>query len=94
MDALEGEEQAGRTSMSDFQVHHKIEELVKAEQQLRESAPDQAGLPERAAQLRAIEVQLDQCWDLLRQRQAKVHAGDSPDDAQLRPADEVEGYRQ
>ncbi|MGA7203735.1 MAG: DUF2630 family protein [Specibacter sp.] len=80
--------------MSDNQVHLKIEELVKAEQELRESTPEAAKLPERAAQLQAIEVQLDQCWDLLRQRQAKVHAGDSPDDAQLRPASEVEGYRQ
>ncbi len=80
--------------MDNHQVHHTIEELVKAEQELRESAPDQAKLPERAAQLKAIEVQLDQCWDLLRQRQAKLHAGQSPDDAQVRPAGEVEGYRQ
>lgn len=80
--------------MDEYQVHHKIEELVKAEQDLRDSTADQAKLPERAAQLKAIEVQLDQCWDLLRQRQAKVHAGDSPDDAQVRSASEVEGYRQ
>lgn len=80
--------------MDDFQVHHKIEELVRAEQDLRDSTADQAKLPERAAQLKAIEVQLDQCWDLLRQRQAKIHAGESPDDAQVRPAGEVEGYRQ
>ncbi|MDQ0276717.1 hypothetical protein QO003_001020 [Arthrobacter silviterrae] len=80
--------------MDDYQVHHKIEELVKAEQELRESAPDQADLAGRAAKLQSIEVQLDQCWDLLRQRQARVHAGESPDGAQLRSADEVEGYRQ
>ena len=80
--------------MDEYQVHHKIEELVKAEQDLRDSAADQAKLPERAAQLKAIEVQLDQCWDLLRQRQAKLHAGDSPDDARVRSASEVEGYRQ
>ena len=80
--------------MDEYQVHHKIEELVKAEQDMRDSDADQAKLPERAAQLKAIEVQLDQCWDLLRQRQAKIHAGESPDDAQLRPASEVEGYRQ
>ncbi|RAN74095.1 hypothetical protein B5P43_30295 [Bacillus sp. SRB_336] len=80
--------------MDNNQVHHRIEELVKEEQELRDSAPDQAKMPARAAQLRAIEVQLDQCWDLLRQRQARMHAGENPNDAQLRPADEVEGYRQ
>lgn len=80
--------------MDDYQVHHRIEELVKAERDLRDSTADQEKLPERAAQLKAIEVQLDQCWDLLRQRQAKIRAGESPDDAQVRPAGEVEGYRQ
>ncbi|ALE05780.1 hypothetical protein AL755_10360 [Arthrobacter sp. ERGS1:01] len=80
--------------MSDYQVHQKIEELVKAEQELRGAMADQAQLPERAAKLKDIEVQLDQCWDLLRQRQAKVHAGENPDEAHLRSASEVEGYRQ
>ncbi|MDO5753578.1 DUF2630 family protein [Arthrobacter sp.] len=80
--------------MDDYQVHHKIAELVKMEQDLRESTADQAKLPERAAQLKQLEIQLDQCWDLLRQRQAKIRAGESPDDAQLRPAGEVEGYKQ
>lgn len=80
--------------MDNNQVHQKIAELVSAEQELRDSSPDQAKLPERAAQLKSIEVQLDQCWDLLRQRQAKRHAGQSPDEAQVRPASEVEGYRQ
>lgn len=80
--------------MSDYQVHHKIEELVKAEQELRGAMADQEHLPDRAAKLKDIEVQLDQCWDLLRQRQAKVHAGENPDEAQLRSASEVEGYRQ
>ena len=80
--------------MDDYQVHHKIEELVKAEQDLRDSTADQAKLPEPAAQLKAIEDQLDQCWDLLRQRQAKILPGESPDDAQVCPAGEGEGYRQ
>ncbi|MDJ0311660.1 DUF2630 family protein [Arthrobacter sp. H35-D1] len=80
--------------MDDQQIHHKIAELVKTEQDLRDSTADQTKLPERAAQLQKIEVQLDQCWDLLRQRQAKIHAGESPDNAQVRPASEVEGYRQ
>ena len=80
--------------MDSQQVHHKIAELVKMEQDLRDSTADQTKLPERAAQLQKIEIQLDQCWDLLRQRQAKIHAGKSPDNTQVRPASEVEGYRQ
>ncbi|MEV8181699.1 DUF2630 family protein [Specibacter sp. NPDC078692] len=80
--------------MDNNQVHQKIAELVSAEQELRDSRVDQAKLPEHAEQLRAIEVQLDQCWDLLRQRQARIHAGANPDDAKVRPASEVEGYKQ
>jgi hypothetical protein len=44
--------------------------------------------------LAQLEVQLDQCWDLLRQRRAKKEAGGNPDDAEARPVSEVEGYRQ
>ncbi|NVM95792.1 DUF2630 family protein [Arthrobacter wenxiniae] len=80
--------------MDNNQVHHRIEELVKAEQELRDTSADQTKLPERAARLKAIEVQLDQCWDLLRQRQARIHVGENPDDASVRPASEVEGYKQ
>jgi hypothetical protein len=80
--------------MDNNQVHQKIEELVKAEQELRDTAADPANRAERAAQLQALEVALDQCWDLLRQRQARIHAGEDPNEAQVRPASEVEGYRQ
>ena len=45
-------------------------------------------------QLRRIEEQLDQCWDLLRQRRARLDAGENPDDATVRPVGEVEGYKQ
>jgi hypothetical protein len=44
--------------------------------------------------LRAIEVALDQCWDLLRQRRARRATGQDPDDAVARPADVVENYQQ
>ncbi len=42
--------------------------------------------------LRAVEVALDQCWDLLRQRRALRETGGDPRQAQVRPAGEVEGY--
>lgn len=78
---------------TDRGIHDQITALVEQEHELRsrleahEIAPD-----EEREQLRALEVQLDQAWDLLRQRQAKRDAGEDPDSAQVRPAGEVEGY--
>ena len=45
-------------------------------------------------QLRAVEEQLDQCWDLLRQRRARREFGEDPSGSAARPASEVEGYLQ
>jgi hypothetical protein len=78
---------------TDQGIHAQISELVNQEHELRtklqehEIAPD-----EERARLRDLEVQLDQCWDLLRQRQALRDAGEDPTAASVRPADEVEGY--
>lgn len=47
---------------------------------------------EEHVQLRRIETELDQCWDLLRQRRALRETGGDPREATVRPADEVEGY--
>jgi hypothetical protein len=44
--------------------------------------------------LAAIEVELDRCWDLLRQRRALRNAGADPDDATVRDSATVEGYLQ
>jgi Protein of unknown function (DUF2630) len=44
------------------------------------------------ARLRRLEVTLDQCWDLLRQRRARRAAGLDPDGAQVRDEKTVEGY--
>ncbi|MCC3278732.1 MULTISPECIES: DUF2630 family protein [unclassified Arthrobacter] len=79
--------------MDALEIQHRIAELVEQEQSLREADP--AAEPEKhAEQLRRVEEQLDQCWDLLRQRRAKMDAGQNPDEAQARPVGEVEGYRQ
>jgi hypothetical protein len=45
------------------------------------------------SRLRTVEVQLDQCWDLLRQRRTLSEFGDDPNAARVRPADEAEGYQ-
>jgi Protein of unknown function (DUF2630) len=42
--------------------------------------------------LRRVEIELDQCWDLLRQRRALRETGGDPRAAEVRPGDQVEGY--
>jgi hypothetical protein len=42
--------------------------------------------------LRRVEIELDQCWDLLRQRRALRETGADPREAAVRPGDQVEGY--
>lgn len=58
------------------------------------SDEDAAARDERRARLHQVEEALDQCWDLLRQRRAKVKAGEDPNEADARPVNEVEGYVQ
>jgi hypothetical protein len=70
----------------------QIDELVDEEHQLRSRAGGMSD--EERARLRDLEVQLDQCWDLLRQRRARAEFGENPDDAAVRPAQVVEGYQQ
>ena len=71
----------------------RIRELVDAEHILRKRlGRGELTSDEEQAQLIALEQQLDQCWDLLRQRRARLAAGQDPDDAQVRPIGEVEGY--
>jgi len=84
--------------MSDESIAARIERLVAEEEQLRgreqtdRSDPD--ALDSEAERFRAVEVEPDQCWDLLRQRRALRDAGADPDQAQARDAGTVEGYRQ
>ncbi|MFD9221493.1 DUF2630 family protein [Streptomyces sp. NPDC060064] len=80
--------------MDNDQIFGNITALVAEERSLRERSGRQLGLDaDEQARLNAVEVQLDQCWDLLRQRRAKSEFGDDPDTARVRPADEVEDYR-
>ncbi|MFD5029564.1 DUF2630 family protein [Streptomyces sp. NPDC058220] len=68
--------------------------LVAEERHLRERSTQHLGLAdEEQARLRSVEVRLDQCWDLLRQRRAKSEFGENPDEAAVRPPSEVEGYQ-
>ncbi|MBW3669575.1 MAG: DUF2630 family protein [Actinobacteria bacterium] len=78
--------------MDDQDVIARIHALMDEEHRLeREGEP---GDPERLARLDTIEVALDQCWDLLRQRRARRTAGVDPDEAGVRPPEVVEHYQQ
>jgi hypothetical protein len=81
--------------MDDNAVLSRINDLVAEEERLLESSRGTDGLSEADdARLKSVEVALDQCWDLLRQRRAKRHAGQDPDDAHVRDVPTVEGYQQ
>jgi len=82
--------------MGDESIAARIERLVTEEHELRsrEESDTAEGLETDAARLRAVEVELDVCWDLLRQRRALRDAGVDPDRAQSRDPDTVERYWQ
>ena len=78
--------------MDDQQILSRVHDLVAEEHRLREHGP---GLPaEDRERLAAVERDLDQCWDVLRQRRAKREFGEDADAAEVRPQGEVEGYIQ
>src|SRR3954470_6015612 len=83
-----GNGERGQT-MDDKQLSSRIGELIAEEHALerQDGEPDQQ-------RLKALEVELDQCWDLLRQRRPRRSAGEDPDDAEARPGNVVEGYLQ
>jgi hypothetical protein len=84
--------------MTDESIAARIERLVTEEHELRsreqaDTASDEALAADRE-RLSAVEVELDQCWDLLRRRRALRDAGSDPGEAAARDADTVERYLQ
>jgi hypothetical protein len=75
----------------DHTVLDRIQQLVSEEHRLYETKSLGDSDQKRLAQ---IQVELDQCWDLLRQRRALRETGRDPEQAQVRPADVVENYEQ
>ncbi len=75
--------------MNDTDLVQHISSLVEEEQRLRKDTDTPGGHGER---IRHVEEQLDQCWDLLRQRRAKREFGDNPDEAKPRDINTVERY--
>ena len=77
--------------MEDGRVLNHIDVLAKEEHRLysKENLSD-----EELRRLRNITVELDQCWDLLRQRRGLRDADADPNVAKVRPAAVVENYEQ
>jgi uncharacterized protein DUF2630 len=79
------------TEDKDKSVLNHIDRLVKEEEGLYGRSELTNDDRDRLGQLK---VELDQCWDLLRQRRALREFGDDPDKAKVRPARIVENYEQ
>jgi predicted nuclease with TOPRIM domain len=77
----------------DMDIQQRIKKLIDEEHGLRSQLTDgEISVSEEQERLRRVEVELDQCWDLLRQRRARREFGENPDEAQVRDARTVEGY--
>jgi Protein of unknown function (DUF2630) len=77
--------------MDETDILSRIHALVDEEHKLRETKEH---TEEQRARVNRLEADLDQCWDLLRQRRAKRQYDENPDEAQVRPESTVEGYLQ
>jgi hypothetical protein len=75
----------------DQSVLSHIDQLVKEEERLY----GKSGLTDDdQVRLKELKVELDQCWDLLRQRRALREFGEDADKAKVRLARIVENYEQ
>jgi hypothetical protein len=80
--------------MEDADLRTQIEEMVAEEQRLLEAGEGKGPDDQRHARLAELKTELDRCWDLLRQREAREEFGLDPGDASVRDTDTVEGYEQ
>ena len=81
--------------MDNRQLLRRINSLAEEEERLWTHGSQGGGLTtEDEVRLHAIQLQLDQAYDLLRQRSARRAAGLDPDGARARPPEVVENYEQ
>jgi hypothetical protein len=80
--------------MDDAAVFEHINALSSEEETLYASAGDGGLSTDESERLKVIQVELDRCYDLLHQRQARRSAGLDPEEATLRPVEVVERYQQ
>jgi hypothetical protein len=80
--------------MNDNEIMKRIELLVSEEHELIQKEESGALQGDEHARMQELQVGLDQCWDLLRQRRARRNAGLNPDQAIVRDPNTVEHYLQ
>ncbi|MFC4529469.1 DUF2630 family protein [Sphaerisporangium dianthi] len=81
--------------MQDGEILAKIKDLISEEHDLRARVTTgEVSTDDEHGRVRELEQELDQCWDLLRQRKARREFGEDPDFSSPRPVDEVENYQQ
>jgi len=84
--------------MNDQSILNRIDSLIDEEHALldREAADavDREALEADQQRLREVSIELDRCWDLLRQRRARREAGQDPEEARARDPAVVEKYLQ
>lgn len=80
--------------MKDQGVLNQIAALVDEEHRLLQERASGAIADEGHRRLSEVEVELDQCWDYLRQRRAARTAGLPPEGARVRDPQTVERYQQ
>jgi len=80
--------------MNDSEILSEIKKLVDEEHALMQKAGEQELKADEHARMRALDLSLEQCWDLLRQRRARREFGQAPGEAEVRDATTVERYRQ
>jgi hypothetical protein len=80
--------------VNDKNILDRIHELVAEEKELRDTHTGRGLDADDRHRLESLEQQLDQAWDLLRQRRAREDLGEDPDDVKERSVNEVEGYLQ
>jgi hypothetical protein len=80
--------------MDDADIVQRIRNLTEQEHALERQHDGRGLSKDERERLHATEVALDQCWDLLRQRRARRHAGQDPEVAEVRGPEVVERYQQ
>ena len=80
--------------MDDESIRNRIESMVDEEQQLLRDAEGAGPDESRHARLQELRIELDRCWDLLRQRKGREEFGLDPENVHARDADTVEKYEQ
>lgn len=80
--------------MQDTEIFQRISALVEEEHALMQRGENELLSPVEQERIDSLQIALDQCWDLLRQRRARREFGLNPDEARQRDPDTIERYQQ